>query len=262
MPQIMCNIRLDVSVNDCGQSIMAKRGDVGSRGLCVRFTDCGRELPVEQSATVLLNVARGEERKSFAGAVDRDGCAVFTIPSFALEQVGEVLCDVSAINAMGDRLSTATFTLAVEDAVCSTEGLVASDKEDVLGEWIATESLQTLAPVQNADGFLLTPAVNRKYLLDLSDSRYVNDGAWQKLSLQLPVPPDTMRDAWVLISCHAPVNGTVGAVNIDWGTDVIFHHGMAPDIVQSHFDIICTYSHMGKCWQIGVLQYASVEALV
>ena len=259
MPQIMCNIRLDVSVNECGQSIMAKRGDVGSRCICVRFTDCGRDLMIEKDATVTLNTVRNGEKRCFEGVVKDDGCAVFTLPLFALEEVGEVLCDVSAYSTTGERLSTTTFTIVVEDGIALDLPVVDREGGDLIAEWIATETVYPMTPEESADGLVLSPAINRKYSLDLTDSRYMAVGALQNIAVHLPTPTQATRDAWVLITCHTLPYGATGPITFDWGENVIFHHGVAPDIVFSDFDIVCTYSHMASCWQIGVLQYNSAR---
>ena len=265
MPQIVCNISLDVSVNDAGQSIMAKCGDSGSRLLCVRFTDCGKELAINRHASVLLNIARGDEQKSFAGAVDGEGRALFTIPLFALECAGKVECDVSAVDADGSRLTSSAFVIEVEESVCPSDTLLEAPEDDVVGEWLASESLLSLVPERTLDGPVMRPAVNRKYRVDLSGDEYILDGAfWDILRLELPTPENVDKDAWILLYCHAPIHEVAGPVLIDWAQipNATFANGGPPDLYSPDFDIICTYSHLAGKWQIGVVQYREAEVKI
>ena len=261
MPQITSNICLDVSLSDAGQSLMAKRGDVGSRRICVRFTDCGKPIAIENDATVLLNIARGEEKRSFAGTVDSEGCALFVLPAFALETAGELICGVTAVNAEGERLSTASFTLTVEDVILAEAADLGDGAEDLLREWIASETYTQLPVYASPDGVDLFPETNRKYDLELLHKVCCVDGAWKEVFLRLPQPTDYSRDAWVMISCYTPIHPTAGAVKFNWD-GARFLYGVAPDICCEYFDIICIYSHMTGFWRIGVLQYGRGEGSI
>ncbi|MBQ8357832.1 MAG: BppU family phage baseplate upper protein [Clostridia bacterium] len=256
MPQIVCRIALDVSVNDAGQVMMAKQGDRNSRLLCVRFTDCGRPISLEAETAVLLNVARREEAFAYAGAVTGEGEALFTIPAFALEEAGAVECDVTALDADGGRLTSSKFTIMVEESVCPDGGLGSGEGADLAAQLLAEQTVQTLVPEIGESGYRLLPALNRKYALDLSDAAYTTDGAWSPIILELPTPASAQRENWILIYCHALVHANAGAVTVDWGADRLFADGVEPLVTMGDFDIVCTYSPIAAKWQIGVVQYA------
>ena len=237
MPQIVCNIALDVSVNDVGQKLMAKQGDFGSRLLCVQFTDCKRPLPLEPGVTVLLNAAKGEEKNTFLGSVSDGGTALFVLPDFVLDEAGVVICDVSAVDKDGERLTTEKFEIVVEE------------------DFLASQSVHKLIPEAEWQSYVLRPAVNRKYTVDLSDECYAPDGFWAPISLELPHPTDVSRENWVVLYCHAPVTEAQGGVILELGEDVLLSDGMLPLITMSDFEVICTYSPLTGCWRVGVVQY-------
>ncbi|MBQ3483134.1 MAG: hypothetical protein IJA78_03050 [Clostridia bacterium] len=261
MPQIVCKIILDVAINDGGQIIMAKQGDRGSRLLSVALTDNGASLPIEADAAVLLNVRRGEECAAFEGRVCPDGSALFALPSFALAEEGSVLCDVSVLDAAGGRLTSSHFQIAVEAAVAPDAAPSESEESDLVAELLSEQILHPLLPTAGDGGFVLAPAVNRKYSVDLSDTGLITDKGWVPLSLQLPTPTSTAREHWIVLYCHAPVHESAGAITLDWGdaSDLLFADGAVPQITMGDFDIICTYSATAARWQIGVVQYAAVE---
>ena len=252
MPQIVCHIALDVSVNDPGQVIMAKQGDSESRLLCVHFTDCKKELPIEQGAAVLLNAARDTEAFAFEGRVQPDGTALFPLPGELLCRAGSLRCDVSAIGASGGRLTTSPFDIQVVEAVC---GLITPSMTDLGAEFLATQMIQTLTPEQEGAGFVLRPAVNRKYALNLSGEQYGLYGSWRAIALELPTPDMPTRENWILIYCHAPAQSVDGPLTLQWGSNCLFADGAEPTIRMEDFDIICNYSPAAGRWQIGVVQY-------
>ena len=265
MPQIVCNITLDVSLVDTEQTMMAKCGDSGSRLLSVRLTDNGQEISISRQAGVLLNVAYGEERRAFEGIVDERGCALFVLPTAVLAQAGEVRCDVSVVDPDGSRLTSSPLLLTVEEAVCPGDTLVEGEVGDLLSQWIASEALQDMTPAITPNGLTLRPALNRKYCVDFSDPSYIDEGTlWQYICLELPTPTDAQKDAWVLFYCHAPYHPVAGHIRIDWenSTPCRFANGGPNDITADDFDIICTYSHLGGFWQVGIVQYHQNEVLL
>ncbi len=256
MPQIVCNIALDVSVNDAGQQLMAKQGDSGCRLLCVQFTDCKRPLPIESGAVVLLNVAKGEETAAFEGSVTSEGKALFVLPDFVLAEVGTVTCDVSALTLGGGRLTSSKFEIVVEEAVCPSADLgSATGTSDLALEFLASQMLVALTPEAGTSGYVLRPAVNRKYTVDLSDDSYATDGVWKNFALELPTPADPARENWIVLYCHAPVKVPGGGVPMAFDADVLFSDGAVPFITMSDFEILCTYSPMTSTWRVGVVQY-------
>ncbi|MBE6690632.1 MAG: hypothetical protein E7590_05055 [Ruminococcaceae bacterium] len=256
MPQIVCNISLDVSVDHTEQTFAAKQGDSQSRLLCVTFTDCGKPLPIERQAVVLLNVKKGEETASFEGAVTEEGKALFVIPDFVLAEAGRVRCDVSAIGRTGGRLTTADFVIAVEETV-APGGELGSDAaiSDLAAEFIASQRLLPLLPTVEGEGYLLSPAVNHKYTLDLSDSSYAPEGVWKPFRLVLPRPQDAARENWILIYCHAPLTAGGDALQITLDESCLLADGVQPSISFADFDLLCTYSAGAGAWQIGFVQY-------
>ena len=260
MPQIVCKINLDVAVSDSGLCLMAKSGDYGSRCLSVTLTDCDIPLHLEQDTTVLLNVRKNGESKSFAGEVV-DGAAVFAMPAFLLETAGTAKCDVSLVDASGNRLTAAAFEIAVEESVCPDSGASQDHNPDVVAALLASEKLYDLKPVVLSDQIMLAPMANRKYRVDLSEESLAQDHQGKPIKLLLPTPENEDRECWVLLYCHAPVSETAGPVIIDWGSahERLFADGAAPTINAGDFDVVCTYSHAGGKWQIGVVQYAQAE---
>ena len=260
MPQIVCNIALDVSVNDAGQKLMAKQGDFGCRLLCVQFTDCKKPLPLEVGTTVLLNAAKGEEKTAFLGSVTGDGKALFVLPDFILSEAGSAICDVSAITKEGGRLTTAQFEIVVDAAVCpSSEISDTMGSLDLVQEFLTSQSVYELVPDFEDGGYVIRPKVNRKYAVDLSEYDYAPDGFWAAISLELPTPVDHERENWVVLYFHAPITEAEGGVPLFFEENVLFSEGMPPLITMSDFEIICTYSPLTRSWRLGVVQYGKAE---
>ena len=260
MAQIMCEITLDVSVKDPGLSMMAKQGDSKSRLLCVHLTDEGKPLVIEEGSCVLLNVARGEEAFAFEGRVV-GGNALFVLPAFALAEAGCVRCDVSVLGTDAEKLTSVAFTLEVEAAVCPDGALGDEAGEDLAATLLAEETLQPLLPHSDNAGYLLRPALNRKYTVDLSGSGYLAGGVWKSITLELPTPEHPTRDNWVLLYCHAPVDAVAGAVTLAFG-DCLFADGNEPIVTTADFNVVCTYSPIAAKWQIGVISYGESGALL
>ena len=261
MPQIVCNVALDVSVIGAEQKMMAKQGDSGSRLLCVRFTDRKRPLRLEVGTVVLLNAARGEERAAFLGQVTSEGEALFVLPDFVLAEAGVVVCDVSAVMQTGDRLTTEKLEIVVEQAVyCASDFTEVVAGKDLAQEFLESQSVHELTPDFDGNGYVLRPEVNRKYAVDLSDGRYTPDGFWAPVWLEMPLPIDGSRENWVVLYCHAPVNETEGGIPLQFEGDVLFSDGMMPVITMSDFEIICTFSPVTGDWRVGVVQYGRMES--
>ena len=264
MPQIVCSISLDVGVSDSGLCLMAKSGDYGSRRLSVQLTDCGAPIVLGADVSALLNISKDGEKKSFAGFVNEKGEADFLLPAFLLERAGGAKCDVSVIDTAGNRLTSAVFEVAVEESVCPGEGISSDENPDVVARLLASERVYELGLAKLSDRFLLAPALNRKYTVDLSDAALVEGNSWKHIKLNLPVPKEEGEESWVLLYCHAPISETAGPVVIDWGNtkERAFADGLVPTINMGDFDVVCIYSHAQGKWQIGVVQYGAAEASV
>ena len=257
MAQIMCEITLDLSTNESGLVVEAKQGDRNSRLLCVRLADRNRPVRIEAGATVLLNAACGEGACAFAGYV-ADGAAIFVLPDAVLAEVGDVKCDVSVVGGDAGRLTTASFTVRVGQAVCPDGGTATQTGADLVAEWLATGEVQPLTPTAGDTGYLLNvPRLNRKYTVDLSDDKYKDNGNWREISLVLPTPDALESESWVMLYCHAPMARLGGSVRMNWGKsgEVLFADSQRPLITMEDFDVFCTYSPVAGKWQIGVVQY-------
>lgn len=262
MPQIVCNIDLDVSVKDEGKVLMAKQGDSGSRLVSVGFTDCGRPLPIERFATVLLNVAREVGSHVYEGEV-QEGRAVFVLPDLILNEVGKARCDVSAISPGGGRLTSAEFAVEVTAAVCPNGDLGTLGTPQLAEEYVASQMQYVLEAQARGEGFVLAPAVNRRYTLDLSDRAvYLTEGRWRSVTLALPTPANPARENWIVISCHAPLTEAGDGVSLAFDKKYLLAEGTAPAVVRSDFEVTCTYSIAAQNWKVGVVQYAISEATV
>ena len=205
---------------------------------------------------MLLNVVKGEETAAFEGRVTEDGKALFVIPNFVLLEAGTVACDVSALTLDGCRLTSSKFEIVVEPAVCLADEFgTATDIGNFGTEFLAGQLLNPLLPSAGAAGYILRPEVNRKYTVDLSDASYAPDGNWARFALELPLPKDPMRENWVLLCFHAPVQNPGGGISFDFGSNVLFSDGVAPFITMSDFEILCTFSPMTSLWHVGVVQY-------
>lgn len=260
MAQTVCNMTLDVSVIDGCQVMKAKQGDSMSRVLCVQITDQKKPLSLEGHVGVMLNVFDGTDRYSFAGKVV-DGEARFALPQIALAKAGAVLCDVSILDGSGGRLTTESFQLLVEEAACPENAFGGEESMDPVTELLAQNAILPLAPTVAAGGMTLAPALNRRYAVDLSPSYCKQNGEWLPLTLELPWPEDPATEHWILLYCHAPIDGEAGALVVDWGQNQrrLFENGEIPYITTDNFDIVCTYSPILEKWMIGVCQYAACE---
>lgn len=257
MPRIVCRIDLDVSVKDEGKTLIAKQGDGECRLISVGFTDCGKPLAIERFATVLLNVARETGSYVYEGQVE-EGRAVFVLPGFILNEAGVARCDVSAVSPGGGRLTTAEFSVEVLPSVCPNGDFGTLGTPALAEEFIASQMQYALTPCATENGFLLTPAVNRRYTLDLSDAdTYVADGKWRPFVLSLPTPADPQRENWVVICCHAPLSPEGDGVRLAFDRQYLLAEGSAPAITKGDFDVTCTYSVAAGNWQIGLVQYAA-----
>lgn len=133
MVQIIKKIALEVSKPNTLKVIIAKQGDNRSRFLKVTFTNDNKKIEIPPSATAIINALRGDGlSKSFAGEVNEDGTVTVPLTSWILQLEGIVECDVSAIDEDGRRLTTSTFIVEVEDAVCDDDNISEDENYDIL----------------------------------------------------------------------------------------------------------------------------------
>ena len=152
MVQVTKKIALEVSKPNTLKVIVAKQGDNRSRFLKVTFANDNKKIEIPPSATAIINALRGDgTSKSFAGEVNSDGTVTVPLTSWILELEGIVECDISAIDEDGRRLTTSTFVVEVECAVCCDD--ISEDEnydilvkliEDVKGLQFETDKTLTL----------------------------------------------------------------------------------------------------------------------
>lgn len=132
MVQVTRKIALEVSKPNTLKVIIAKQGDNRSRYIKATFVNDNKKIEIPSTATVTINASRGDGlSKRFAGEVNPDGTATVPLTAWILELEGIVECDISAI-ADGRKLTTATFIVEVECAVCDDDELTEDENYDIL----------------------------------------------------------------------------------------------------------------------------------
>ncbi len=133
MVQVTKKIALEVSKPNTLKVIVAKQGDNRSRFLKVTFANDNKIIEIPLSATAIINALRGDGlSKSFAGEINSDGTVTVPLTSWILELEGIVECDISAIDEEGRRLTTSTFVIEVECAVCDDDSISEDENYDIL----------------------------------------------------------------------------------------------------------------------------------
>lgn len=138
MIEIVKQISVDVAKDNVFQSIVAKQYDSKSRFLKVRLTNEGSPITVHPTSVVTINALREDgEALVVGGTVDEnDGTVKVPITYQMLELDGQVKCDISVVNQEQRKLSSTTFTIRVEPAVCNSSEIVEDDQYDVLTDLI------------------------------------------------------------------------------------------------------------------------------
>lgn len=129
--RIVREVVADVVKRGVTKAVYAKQHDFNSRFLNVRIQDDGRDLTIDSSATVLLNVERPDKKEDvFRGTVNEDGTVKVPLTAWMLDLEGTLLCDISIISADPEeaKLTTMQFNIYVEAAVVS-DGVVSDTKE-------------------------------------------------------------------------------------------------------------------------------------
>lgn len=132
MLQVTREIVTDVTVRSTGKAVIAKQNDTGSRFLNVHIQESGKTVNITSPATVIFNVLRPDGSSGeFYGSVNDDGTVRVGLTSWILGQAGIVSCDVSIVD--GDaKLTTMTFYIEVEPAVCCDEDIEETDEYNVM----------------------------------------------------------------------------------------------------------------------------------
>ncbi len=110
-------IKSDVQNKRVGTAIVAKQGDAKSRYVRVTMCRDGIEMPVPQSAEVIINAARPDGRsKAFFCTVNSDGTVTAPLTGWMLECAGVLKCSISVLGEGGEKLTSTTFFVDVEPA--------------------------------------------------------------------------------------------------------------------------------------------------
>ena len=150
--QIIREISADVVKRGSTRAVYAKQHDRNSRFLNIRIQEDGKDIQIESTATVMLNVERPDKQENiFYGTVNGDGTVKVPLASWMLELSGTLLCDVSIVSEDTDvaKLTTMKFNIYVEEAVVTEEYSVIVDL------LIRTEAAEKLAAEAAKDALLL-----------------------------------------------------------------------------------------------------------
>lgn len=150
MVKVIHKIQAEISKPNFFQAIVAKQFDSDSRFLNVTFVHEGNKIDLPNTATVTINATRNDgEKKKFAGTVNSDGTATVPLAYWMLELEGKVICDVSATDTSGRKLTTTNFTIEVERASCDSGDVSTDENYDVLLKLI--EDVGKVTPDQTYD---------------------------------------------------------------------------------------------------------------
>ena len=133
--QIIREITADVVKRGSAKSVYAKQNDLNSRFLNVRIQDDGKNIMVDKSLTVILNVERSDKQHNmFYGTVNDDGTVKVPFTSWMLELEGTLVCDISLVAKDNStaKLTTMQFNIFVESAVVSDESFIETDEYSVI----------------------------------------------------------------------------------------------------------------------------------
>ena len=135
MLEVVREVVADVMVRSTSKLVVAKQNDAGSRFLNVRIKDNGKSMDVPSTSSVILNVERPDNSSgTFYGTVNDDGTVRVELNSWMLEQAGTIACDISIVKENSAKLTTMTFYVEVEAAVCCDEDFIEAEEYSVLVE--------------------------------------------------------------------------------------------------------------------------------
>lgn len=140
MAQIIQEISVEVAKPNLFQALVAKQGDYGSRFLKVTFVNNGEKLTINATSTVTINANRPDGgSKRFEGVVNDDNTVTVPLAAWILELDGEVRCDISVMDAAGEKKLTSTsFTVKVDLGACSDTDISEDEDYDILKQAVET----------------------------------------------------------------------------------------------------------------------------
>lgn len=138
--QIIRDVVADVVKRGATRAVYAKQHDINSRFLNVRIQEDGKDIVVDSTSTVMLNVERpDQEENMFYGTVNSDGTVRVPLTLWMLELPGTLICDISvtAKVLVGTdehkiRLTTMSFNVYVEETVVTDADIVETEEYSVI----------------------------------------------------------------------------------------------------------------------------------
>jgi hypothetical protein len=115
--------------------VYAKQNDLNSRFLKIRIQEGGKDITVDPTSRVILNVERPDHSEDmFYCSVNSDGTVKVLLNSWMLELAGGLSCDISVIKQEPSELkyTTMKFNIFVEDAAVSDDKMVETEEYSVI----------------------------------------------------------------------------------------------------------------------------------
>lgn len=135
MIQIVREVSADVVKRGSTRSVYAKQYDLNSRFMNVRIQEDGKDIKVDSTVTVILNVERPDKMENmFYGTVNEDGTVKIPLTAWMLELEGTLLCDISLVaeDETVAKLTTMQFNIYVEAAVRTDESIIETEDYSVI----------------------------------------------------------------------------------------------------------------------------------
>lgn len=157
MIKIVREVTADVIKRGSTRAVYAKQHDRNSRFLNIRIQEEGKDIAIDSTATVMLNVERPDRQENiFYGTVNEDGTVKVPLASWMLELEGTLLCDVSIVSEDEEvaKLTTMQFNIYVEAAVVADESFIETEEYSVIVDLLnrTTEAeAKAAAAAQNAE---------------------------------------------------------------------------------------------------------------
>lgn len=157
MIEVVREVVADVTIRSTSKLVVAKQNDAGSRFLNVRIKDNGKSLDIPTTSKVILNAQRPDNSVgTFYGSVNDVGTVRVELNSWILEQAGTIACDISVINENSVKLTTMTFYVDVEAAVCGDDAIEEQEEYSVIVDLLSkTESAAKQAEEAAQDATIL-----------------------------------------------------------------------------------------------------------
>ena len=186
MAEIFHEISVDVARENFFKAIVAKQNDINSRNLIVTVLDQGKKLFIDSGDHMLvtLNGRRADGFSASYEGVINGGDGTVTVPLAAelLAKAGLLQCDISIRDSStGQKLTTSTFSVAVERAVCLNDDIPGDENHSMNSDYEFMFSRVNgridTAQSQNVVKGVSTVADADKAIFNFTLEPLVNDGA-------------------------------------------------------------------------------------